>query len=62
MCLDGLLAQEVDFPVEMIVHDDASTDGTADVLREYDRRHPGRFRLLLQETNGGSAAAAMARR
>ena len=61
MCLDGLLAQEVDFPVEMIVHDDASTDGTADVLREYDRRHPGRFRLLLQETNGGSAAAAMAR-
>ncbi len=60
-CLDGLLAQEVDFPVEIIVHDDASTDGTVDVLRGYARRYPGRFQLLLQETNGASAGASMAR-
>lgn len=60
-CLDALLAQEVDFPVEMVVHDDGSTDGTVDVLRSYEAAHPGRFTLLLQESCGGSAGAAMAR-
>lgn len=60
-CLDAFLAQDVDFPVEMIVHDDASTDGTVEVLRQYERDHPGRFTLLLQEKNGASAGAAMSR-
>jgi len=60
-CLDGLLAQRVDFPVEIIVHDDGSTDGTVDVLHEYARAHPARFTLLLQPQCGGSAGAAMSR-
>lgn len=28
-CLDGFLMQEIDFPFEIIVHDDASRDNTA---------------------------------
>lgn len=52
-CLDGFLAQEVDFPVEMIVLDDASTDGTRDVLRRYAADHPGSFTLILPEVNSG---------
>ena len=38
--LDGFLSQETDFPFEVIVHDDASTDKTADVIREYEQKYP----------------------
>lgn len=50
-CLDGFLMQRTDFPVEIIVHDDASTDGTQDILREYQARYPDRFHLILQTEN-----------
>lgn len=50
-CLDAFLAQDVDFDVEMIVLDDASTDGTRRVLEDYARDHPGRFTLVLPEVN-----------
>lgn len=33
--LDGILMQQTSFPVEVIVHDDASTDGTQEIIREY---------------------------
>ena len=49
--LDGFLAQKTDFPVEIIVHDDASTDGTADVVREYMEKYPGLIRGILQTEN-----------
>lgn len=39
-CLEGFVSQETDFPFVAIVHDDASTDGTADVIREYESRYP----------------------
>ena len=38
--MDGFLMQETDFPFEVIVHDDASTDKTADILREYEKKFP----------------------
>ncbi|PIE83921.1 MAG: hypothetical protein CSA07_04470 [Bacteroidia bacterium] len=50
-CLEGIAAQETDFPIECIVHDDASQDGTADVARAYQHRYPGLFRLVLEEEN-----------
>lgn len=39
-CLDGFIIQKTKFPFEIIVHDDASTDGTADIIREYARKYP----------------------
>lgn len=47
----GFIDQITNFQVEIIIHDDASTDGTQDILREYDDKFPGKFKLILQETN-----------
>ena len=39
-CLDHLLAQKTNFGFEIVIHDDASTDGTKEILQEYARRYP----------------------
>lgn len=49
--LDGFLMQQVDFPIEIIVHDDASTDGTADIVQQYVVGHPGIIIPILQSEN-----------
>ena len=52
-CLDSVLMQEVEFDYEIVVGDDASSDGTQDVLREYAAKYPNKFVLLLGEKNEG---------
>ena len=38
--LEGFLMQKTSFPYEIVIHDDASTDGTARIIREYERKYP----------------------
>lgn len=66
--LDGFLAQETDFPFEVVVSDDASTDRTAAVIREYELRFPDKIRAVYftenqysQGKSAGTARMAMAR-
>ena len=33
-CLSSVLAQDTDFPVEILVHDDCSSDGSVALIKE----------------------------
>ncbi len=49
--LEGFVNQKTDFPVKFIVHDDASTDKTADIIREYAAKYPDKIFPVLQKEN-----------
>ena len=50
-CLDGFLMQKTNFKFEVIIHDDCSTDGTTDVIREYVEKYPDLIKPIFQERN-----------
>lgn len=52
--LDSIMMQKINVPYEIIVLDDASTDHTANILKEYKTRYPRRFSLYLRKVNCGS--------
>ena len=50
-CLDGFVMQQTTFPFEAIVHDDASTDGSAAIIREYAERYPDIIKPIYETEN-----------
>ena len=52
--LDGVFMQETDFPIEVVIGDDCSTDGTTEIVLEYQRRYPEMTRVLLARENLGA--------
>jgi glycosyltransferase involved in cell wall biosynthesis len=50
-CLDGFVNQQTDFRYEVLVHDDCSTDGTLQVIMDYERRYPDIFTVVTEEEN-----------
>jgi len=51
-CLNSILKQDYN-NIEIVVADDCSTDGTQDMLKEYDRKYPNKFVLKLSNKNQG---------
>jgi len=49
--LDSFLGQQCDFPFEILIHDDVSTDSTADIIRDYAARYPEIIRPMFQTEN-----------
>lgn len=50
-CIEGLIMQRTTFPVRYIIHDDASTDRTADIIRGYAERYPQIIKVVCQQEN-----------
>ena len=50
-CLEGFLMQKTNFEYEILVNDDASDDGTPQIIEEYERQYPNLFRVIYQKEN-----------
>lgn len=50
-CLDGFLMQQCNFPIEIIINDDCSTDGTTEIIREYAEKYPDKIFPIFHEEN-----------
>lgn len=50
-CLEGFMMQQTDFPIEVLIHDDASTDGTTEIIKEYEAKYPDIIKPIYEEEN-----------
>lgn len=49
--LEGFVNQKTNFKYEVIIHDDASTDNTANIIREYENKYPDIVKAIYQTEN-----------
>ena len=50
-CLDGFLMQKTNFPFEIIINDDCSTDGTTEIIKEYAAKYPDLIKPVFHDEN-----------
>ncbi|WP_405340419.1 glycosyltransferase family 2 protein [Fibrobacter sp.] len=50
-CIEGFLIQETNFPFEICIHDDASPDKTADIIRKYEAKYPKVIKAVYETEN-----------
>lgn len=50
-CLQSLVSQKVNFHYEILVHDDASTDNTANIVRQFEKEYPEIIKPIYQKVN-----------
>lgn len=55
-CIEGVLMQKTDFPIEFIIGEDFSTDGTREIVFEYAEKCPDIIRVFTADYNVGSKA------
>jgi len=48
-CLDGILMQKTDFPFEIVIGEDESTDGTREICINYAKKYRDKIRLFLRD-------------
>ncbi len=44
--IEGVLEQQTNFPYELVIGEDGSTDATLDICRKYERAHPDIIRVI----------------
>ena len=50
-CIEGILMQKTNFAFELLIHDDASTDNTAAIIKEYEKKYPKIIKPIYQTEN-----------
>lgn len=50
-CLDSFMSQKTNFKFEVLIHDDASTDSSAEIIREYEKKYPEIIKPIYQKEN-----------
>jgi glycosyltransferase involved in cell wall biosynthesis len=49
--LKGFVFQKTNFPYEILIHDDASTDGTQDIIKKYEKKYPELIKPIYESEN-----------
>lgn len=49
--LEGFLKQKTNFKFEILIHDDASTDSTVEILKEYEKKYSDKIKVIYQKEN-----------
>jgi glycosyltransferase involved in cell wall biosynthesis len=49
--IDGFMMQKVNFEIEVLIHDDASTDRTQEIIRQYEKKYPNLIKPIFQKEN-----------
>ena len=51
--IEGVLQQKTNFPFELVIGEDCSTDGTREIVFAYQRRYPDIIRIITSDSNVG---------
>jgi glycosyltransferase involved in cell wall biosynthesis len=54
-CIEGILMQKTDFPFEVIIGEDCSTDRTRGIVLAYQKEFPDKIKAILSQQNIGAA-------
>ena len=60
-CLDGFIMQKTNFPFEVLIHDDASVDGTKEIIEEYTRKYPDIIKPVYENENQYSKGVSISK-
>jgi len=60
-CLDGFMMQKTNFTFEVLIHDDASTDNSVQIIREYESKYPDIIKPIYQTENQYSKGVGVTR-
>lgn len=50
-CMESIVSQKTNFPFHLLIHDDCSTDGTTEIIREFEENYPDIVKPLYEEEN-----------